>query len=402
MLYTWAVSYAANPGGTLPPGQIYDRDELTARLWRTLTRQSVYLSAERRMGKTSVLRKMLADPPPDVAVVACDLEKVASPAELVEALLGAINERLPQLLRARGALRRSLGGLGISKLSVTAIGSVEFRQSVEPQWSTALERVLQSLQQVDATYVVLFLDEVAYGLSSIARTTSPRDAQAILDHLRAARQTDGRLRMLYASSIGLHHVLGEIGAGAGSWAPINDLMIEDVGPFTPNHAKGLARALIEGEAIPTVDPAAVAAAVADVSDGVPYYIHHIVRRLLDRQSPIEASLVEEIVAQAIDDPYDAWGFEHYVTRLEPYYGDDAPLVGDMLDIVAVSGPLPFDRLLALLSTRREVFEKDRDRVRRLTDLLQKDHYLVQEGDVLRFRLRLVARAWARRRHLGAP
>lgn len=190
--------FATNPGGTLPPSQIYDRDELIARLWRTLGRQSVYLSAERRMGKTSVLRKMRADPPPDVVVVACDLEKVNSPAELVEALLQAINDALPHLLRARGALRRSLAGFGISKLSVTAIGSLE------------------------------------YGLSSIARRTSPRDAQAILDHLRAARQTDGRLRMLYASSIGLHHVLGEIGASADSWAPINDLLVEDVGPFTPD------------------------------------------------------------------------------------------------------------------------------------------------------------------------
>lgn len=229
------VSFAANPGGTLPPAQIYDRDELTARLWRTLTRQSVYLSAERRMGKTSVLRKMLADPPPDVAVIACDLEKVTSPAELVEALLQAINEKLPQLLRA-------------------------------------------------------------------CRTTSTTSF---------------------------------------------------VGFSTVSHLS--------------------------------------MRRWSKRSSP-RPSMTRN----------DAWGFEHYVTRLEPYYGDDAPLVGDMLDIVALSGPLPFDRLVALLSTRREVFEKDRDRLRRLTDLIQKDHYLVQDGDVLRFRLRLVARAWARRRHLGAP
>ncbi len=396
------MSFATNPGGTLPPSQIYDRDELIARLWRTLARQSVYLSAERRMGKTSVLRKMLADPPPGVVAVACDLEKVASPAELVESLLQAIHDKLPHLLRARGVLRRSLAGLGIAKFSVTAIGSVEFRQSVEPQWSTALERVLSSLQQVDAENVVLFLDEVAYGLSSIARTTSAADAQAILDHLRAARQTDGRLRMLYASSIGLHHVLGEIGATAGSWAPVNGLLIEDVGPFTPYHAKGLARALIEGESITTPDGEALAAAVAEASDGVPYYIHHIVRRLLDSSPPIEPSVVQEVVALAIDDPYDGWGFEHYVTRLEPYYGDEAALAGDVLDIVAVSGSLPFNRLLSLLTARRELFEKDRERILRLTDLLQKDHYLVQVGDDLRFRLGLVARAWARRRHLAAP
>ena len=152
MLYSLFVVYRVNPGGTLPPSQVYDRDELIARLWRTLDGQSVYLTAERRMGKTSVVHKMLAAPPEGVAVISCDVEKVETPAELVEALLVAIRDKLPQLLRARGWLHRSLQALGIAKVGLTNVGSIEFRQAVTPQWQAALDRVLASLARVEGRY----------------------------------------------------------------------------------------------------------------------------------------------------------------------------------------------------------------------------------------------------------
>jgi hypothetical protein len=49
-----------NPGGGLAPEDVVGRDALIADLWDKLERHSVMMTAERRMGKTSVLRKMLA------------------------------------------------------------------------------------------------------------------------------------------------------------------------------------------------------------------------------------------------------------------------------------------------------------------------------------------------------
>ncbi len=50
-----------NPGGQIDPAQIIGRDELIKRLWEILSRQSLVLTAERRMGKTSVVLKMKAE-----------------------------------------------------------------------------------------------------------------------------------------------------------------------------------------------------------------------------------------------------------------------------------------------------------------------------------------------------
>jgi hypothetical protein len=48
----------ANPGGILASNEVVGRDELIAEIWRTLAVQSVVLTSERRIGKTSVIRKM--------------------------------------------------------------------------------------------------------------------------------------------------------------------------------------------------------------------------------------------------------------------------------------------------------------------------------------------------------
>ena len=51
----------ANPGGVIDPKHVYGRNGLIAELWRQLDQTCVLINAERRIGKTSVLRKMAQD-----------------------------------------------------------------------------------------------------------------------------------------------------------------------------------------------------------------------------------------------------------------------------------------------------------------------------------------------------
>lgn len=68
----------ANPGGNLDPQQVYGRDALIEMLWDRLESQSIVINAERRIGKTQILRKMLAEPRPSWKPIFRDLEKVHS------------------------------------------------------------------------------------------------------------------------------------------------------------------------------------------------------------------------------------------------------------------------------------------------------------------------------------
>ena len=70
----------ANPGGYIPPEDVIGRDELIQRLWRILERQSLVLCSERRMGKTSIIKKMIAEAPKDKFLpIYRDLEGVKTP-----------------------------------------------------------------------------------------------------------------------------------------------------------------------------------------------------------------------------------------------------------------------------------------------------------------------------------
>src|SRR5438067_2003161 len=53
----------AAPGAQLPIKDIFGRDQFIAALWRVLAGNSVRMEAERRIGKTSILHKMEAEPP---------------------------------------------------------------------------------------------------------------------------------------------------------------------------------------------------------------------------------------------------------------------------------------------------------------------------------------------------
>lgn len=68
-----------NAGGNLAPEEVVGRDVEIAKMWRTLERQSVLLTAERRMGKTSVLHRMLARPPAGFIALNRNLQPVATP-----------------------------------------------------------------------------------------------------------------------------------------------------------------------------------------------------------------------------------------------------------------------------------------------------------------------------------
>jgi hypothetical protein len=46
----------ANPGGQIDSADIIGRDAVIAELWERLAQQSIVLTAERRMGKTTIVK----------------------------------------------------------------------------------------------------------------------------------------------------------------------------------------------------------------------------------------------------------------------------------------------------------------------------------------------------------
>ena len=184
---------------------VYGRDSLIAELWQRLDQLCVLMNAERRIGKTSVLRKMASDGAPGWFPVLLDLEKFHSAEEF-----------------AVGVYEQVQGYLGTWKKTANAARKIyedhEFehfkRTSGRRPWKALLTAAVHDLLAEKQEVRPVFLwDEVPYMIDHIRRADGEQAAVEVLDTLRSLRQEYPDLRMVFSGSIGLHHVLGSIRDG---------------------------------------------------------------------------------------------------------------------------------------------------------------------------------------------
>ncbi len=96
------------------PENVVGRDGLIRRIWKELESHSLRFTAERRIGKTTVMRKMLAEPRAGNALVFIDLEKVDSPERFTEVLLTEMKAWLSGTIPAARLARAILDILALA------------------------------------------------------------------------------------------------------------------------------------------------------------------------------------------------------------------------------------------------------------------------------------------------
>jgi hypothetical protein len=374
----------ANPGGEIAPAEVMGRDQLISDLWEILERQSVILSAERRMGKTSVIKKMRSDATPDKLPIYRDLEDVRSPLEFVNTVFQDVEAYLTRLNRTAKKTRAWLTQLGGAEFS-----GVKFPEIAAPHWKALLTETIADLVENQDSTLIFFWDELPYMLRNIG----DESAMELLDTLRSIRLMYPRVRMVYTGSIGLHHVIADLRKEGYTNDPTNDMYPQDVPPLSTKDATTLARKLLAGENIVTPDIQGTAVAIADELNNIPFYIHHLIIKLKLRGGSGDAEVIKEIIANSFDDPMNPWKMEHYHERIESYYDDkQRPYAMNLLDILAVTNqPLLFEELFNRLKQEPET--QDKEIARKVLSLLQKDYY-IQKGDLgFQFRYPLIQKYW---------
>jgi hypothetical protein len=298
----------ANPGGYIPPHEVIGRDQLIERLWRILARQSLVLTAERRTGKTSILRKMEAEPPADMLVVFHELENFNTPLEFVQLVFNDVSKYLSRsqrtAQRVHGFLQR-LGGIEIG-------GLIKFPDSLASEWKPLLTHTIEDLIDQRGHALLFLWDELPMMLGNIKRYHGEHMAEDLLNTLRALRQMYPSFRMVYTGSIGLHHVITSLKRMGYANDPTNDMQKVDVPTLSPPDAAELARQLIEGEAIQTVAVEQLAHTIATAADYRPYYIHHMVEELCQCAPDTP---VADLVDACLMAPNDPWDLRHYRDRI---------------------------------------------------------------------------------------
>ncbi|MEM8722986.1 MAG: AAA family ATPase [Cyanobacteria bacterium P01_G01_bin.39] len=377
-----------NPGGIVAPQDVVGRDKLIAKIWMILEQQSLILSAERRMGKTTIIKKMEAEAGDSRIPIYRDLEGVRSPIEFVEAIWQDVEEYLGN----RGKAKRVRDFL--SNLEGIEFSGFKFSKIAAPHWKTLLTKTIEDLVTNQERQVIFLWDEMPYMLNNVGDQL----AMEILDTLRSLRQTYPDLRMVFTGSIGLHHVVKKLQQQGYSNEPTNDMYPIDVPPLSLLEAIRLTTSLIAGEKIKTDNKEIIAKEIAQSVDCIPFYIHHLVRKLKFIDESIDLDSVREAVNNSLLDNQNSWKMDHYRDRIDNYYElQQRKYALSILDILAVETALSFNDLWQRLALDNAT--SDKEIARDILRLLLKDYYLVQQDKTYSFRYELVGKYWSLSRGL---
>ncbi|MGH9278063.1 MAG: tetratricopeptide repeat protein [Acidimicrobiales bacterium] len=353
----------ATVGGPVDPADhIGHESELEAVLAST---QSVggLLTGDRRMGKTSLLRK--------VEGLLSDHAVLRISAETDDVDL--FGRRFLEILRGHRAFADELSNWRLS-VDVGYRGVRLKRQSPERSGDEELvdDHFVWAATRAAPAKLIVIIDEITVLATAIERQR-PGGATEFLRNLRRPRQELPNVVNLLSGSVGLHHVVRDP-------APINDLRKVRIGPLEPTDAVFLARCLLLGEDVETTDELAVADAMAEQTDGIPYFLHHLAAEAHRRGGRLTPDGVRTLRDDALRDPDDPWNVRHYRERLAGYYGDDRDLAERTLDAYAqASGSLDVDELSSMLSAVELDRRPDRPALVKLVESLEADHYLTRRA-----------------------
>jgi hypothetical protein len=366
-------------GGVVPTEDVVGRVRESTAILASLPHSGAVLVGDRRHGKTSLSRlvqRLAAEQGAVVVSVSAERETYA---EFVSAMISELARLDPSWAKELAKIR----------LTLTA-GPVRLER--DRRAAATLDELLDhAIQRARGRTLALFIDEV----SVLARNLERAHAGAgdtFLHLLRRVRQENpGKVATVLSGSIGFHHVSND------APSTVNDIPKIAVGPVRADHATYLAECLLLGSGTPTTDRHAVAAAIAAAAENVPYYIQHLVaaarKSSHDTQVAAYPELIDLLVLDAIDNPYDPWDLRHYRDRLPQYYGADAQAIAGLLDIYAhASRPLDVDTVLMRLRSEGSPIS-DRALLVSFIERLTLDHYLARDGDADKFSSPLLQRAW---------
>ncbi|MEL6495234.1 MAG: ATP-binding protein [Cyanobacteria bacterium J06623_7] len=378
--------FKVNPGGQIAPEEIVGRDELIDRLWERLQQQSLIFSGERRIGKSSILKKMTAEAAREMLPIYRDLEGIRTPGEFVE----AVWQDTETYLREAGKARRVREY--ISQLTGSYFDGYQFPAVAAEHWKLLLTKTIEDLVTLQNKQVILIWDEMPHMLGNF----SDEMAMEVLDSLRSLRQTYPDVRMIFSGSIGLHHIIKNLQSAGYSNDPTNDMYPIEGQPLSLEEATQLTMNLLAGEDITVEDTVQTPEDIALAVDCIPFYIHHLINQFKDWDGVINREAIDTCMHQCLRSTVNLWKMDHYRERIDNYYSDEQkPYALEILDILSINPPTSFTRLWQYLKS--EPHTKDKEMARTVLRLLLKDYYLIQEdnlsGSMYTFRYQLVQKYW---------
>ena len=386
------------------PENVVGRDRLIERIWRRLERNSLRFTAERRIGKTTVMVKMTTEPKPGYEVLFLELEGIDSPDRFTELLMN----RMKPLLSQQATAMRWWNGFWEAAGGTEIGGVIKLPNASKMGWQTTLQKMFDGLcEHQSDKKILLLMDELPYMLQKIASNSQEQKTLALtlLDTLRSIRQLHPNLRMVFAGSVGLHHVISDLKAAVLASEPVNDMPAIEIHALEDDDALILAKRLVKEERVEiSGNSDEFFCRLIALTDGVPFYLEKVCTRLGEKGQPVSAEDVEAVVRYQLTTALDPWEMEHFRSRLVIYYsgvvaaadGKEIPkaeIAMRLLDALSVvNKPKSIEKIWQAVKAKYAL--SDRQFIVDLLNSLALDHYLTSDTKKnYSFRFPLIKQWW---------
>lgn len=299
------------------------RKEFVKDLWESLAKHNVLLLAPRRIGKTSVMYRMVDDPGDGWLVIHTNVEDLGAPDDFFIALVAAIREHQPDYLRkigtaAKGCLKGLLGRIEKVEawdLKIQLRKAEASRENRQDRLQELLERVLQSDQQV-----LFIIDELPDMLVSMMRNL-PDEYEKFLHWFRKIRHQslEGKVRWLVGGSVNLIAALDQ----QGKVKLINDLKVESLAPFTPEEVGKYVAKMFTERCVP-FDDTALPRIGELLGAPIPIFLQMLTQEIFRAwkrkpETTVTADTVTEVFNKALLGEMARDKLQHYRSRIPLYY-----------------------------------------------------------------------------------
>ncbi len=234
------------------------------------------LTAQRRIGKTSLMREVKRQIEDRYDCLFLDLEHCRAPEDLVIHLAEETKNHVNLWAKTKEVFSGVLDAVqSVEELNVHASGlGVKRRNGVNRAWMKKGDRLVAALADCNRP-VVIFMDELPILVNRLSKgsdysITPERTActEEFMSWLRAlSLRHQGTVRLVLTGSIGLEPVLRQVGLSA----TINNYTSFELGPWSHTVARGCLLALAEQYEI-DFEEDALAAVIEQLGTCIPYHV----------------------------------------------------------------------------------------------------------------------------------
>lgn len=298
----------------------FDREPELDELWFLVERDHVLMLAPRRVGKTSILRRMQDRPADGWSVAFADVEAVDSEAAFVAKLLAELVKLRPDP-GFWSRLGEGIGGL-VERVVRVEIGAtslaIDLTGAVAGDWQKIGDRMFRLLRDLDRRCLIAIDEFPIFVRRLIGQEGGVERTRLLLDWFRSLRLdaelAEADVHFLLAGSIGLDAVVHRVGMSG----TINDLRTFRLSDLSADEADALLCALGRGEGL-TLPDAVRRRILERITWRIPYHLQLMFDQLLRwtrfEGRALSAELVDEAF-EALLGPESRKHFAHWEERIK--------------------------------------------------------------------------------------